>query len=522
MKAPYPAPKSGRAFAWRAAMALVALPLALSGPAEAAVTGTAVASGSYRGKIVLSGSASSSLAVQPASPALGVRLNGGYDDSDGVAGKSTGDAVNYDVAVVNAGDVGIAGVALTVSLVQYGEALSLAQPPHLVGGDEINPGVLDRGETWRFAARYPVESADLARNGPILALAAVSGLGTGQEVSARSRAAVDLPPLQDIEPRLISLSHVPEPGEAAPGETVDYALTISNRSDRMLAARLTGTLGAGITLARDDDAPDGGETAPATGGETLDFGVVNVAAGGSTTVHYSGRVARDAAGGYPANKAEITDPATGLALIPPSRATITAGRVLRADCAGVAIHVFDDENRDGRAGPGEAGLSGVRVRAEGGVPLTTDPTGHFISPCETVSRLAGIELRFDLDKGTLPEGYYLTTPDPFAVRVERGTQARVSFGAAAARVVRVDLNAAAFRYNSVTPDAETAEGITRLISVLGREPSILRLTYYGNREGMELAEQRLAAVRKTVLDYWAASDGGYDLKIDARIVPDDG
>lgn len=522
MKAPFPAPKMRRVRAWRAALLLAVLPLALTGHAEAAITSAAVASGSYRGKAVLSDSVASSLAVQPASPALGVQLGGGFDDGDGVPGKSVGDAVDYDIAVANAGDVGIAGVALTVSLVQYGEALSLARPPHLVGGDEINPGVLDRGETWRFAARYPVEFADLERVGPILALADVSGLGTGQEVSARARAAVDLPPLQDIEPRLISLSHVPATDEAAPGDTVDYALTISNRSDRVLAARLTGTLGAGIALARDDNGEGGEKNAPVAGTETFDFGVVNVTAGGSTTVHYSGQIGRDAAGDFPANQADITDPATGLALIPPSRATIRAGRALRSNCSGVAIHVFDDENRDGRADAGEAGLSGVRVRAEGGVPLTTDPSGHFFSPCETVSRLAGIELRFDLDKGTLPEGYYLTTPDPFAVRVERGTPARVSFGAAAARVVRVDLNAAAFRYNSDTPDAETTDGITRLISVLGREPSILRLTYYGNREGMELAERRLAAVRQTVLDYWAASDGGYDLKIDARIVLNDG
>ncbi|GAB4348297.1 MAG: hypothetical protein Kow0026_02640 [Oricola sp.] len=504
-----------------AILPLAVLPLAAGG-AEAAITGSAVASGSYRGTTVLSDTAKSSLAVQPASPALDVQLGGGYDDSDGVPGKSVGDTVEYEIAVANAGDVGIDGLALTVSLAQDGEALSPVQPPHLAGGDDRNPGVLDRGETWRFTARYPVTFGELERRGPILALAAVSGLGTGREVSARSRAAVDLPPLQDIDPRRISLSHVPAPGEAGPGDTVDYAVTISNRSDRVLAARLTGTLAKGMALAQDGVPRDGREPVRATADGKLDFGVIQVAAGGSATVHYSGRLTGDAAGGYPANEAAISDPATGLALIAPSRATIRAGRAVRNHCAEVAIHVFDDRNRDGRAEAGEPGLSGVRVRAEGGVPLTTGPDGRFHSPCETVSRLAGIELRFDLDEGTLPEGYYVTTPDPFAVRVERGTAARVTFGAAAARIVRVDLNAAAFGYNSVMPDAETADGITRLIPVLARGPSILRLTYYGTGETMDLVEHRLAAVRQMVLDRWAVSGGGYDLKIEARLVLGDG
>ena len=312
------------------------------------------------------------------------------------------------------------------------------------------------------------------------------------------------------------------PVEAGPGDTVDYVLTITNRSGRALVARLAGTLGEGIAPVREDGAGSAAEPDSPFGGDTLDFGVVHVAAGASAAVHYSGRVTAGAAGGFPANEAAIIDPVSGLALIPPSRATITAGRVLRSDCAGVAIRVFDDEDRDGQADAGEEGLSGVRVRAEGGVPLTTDPAGRYFSPCETVSRLAAIELRFDLDRRTLPEGYYVTTSNPVAVRVERGQAAQVSFGAAAARVVRLDLNAAAFRFNSAVPDAETIEGITRLISMLGRTPSVLRLTYYGNREAEALAEERLAAVQRTVRDYWAASDGDYDLTIKARIVLDDG
>lgn len=521
MKVCTPAPTRRPARLRQAGLALL-LPLAVQGPAAAAITGSAVATGHYDGKTISSAGVTSSLPVQPASPALGVTLAGSYQDGDGIAGKSVGDTVGFDVAVANAGDVGIDGVAVTLALTQHGEALSLADPPYLVDGDEENPGVLDRGETWRFAAAYPVEFANLVHADPILATAAATGLGTGLEVSARSRAAIDLPPLQDIEPRLISLAHAPLSSEAGPGETVDYELTISNRSDRVLAARMKATLGAGVVLVPGSGSPVDEVPVPASSSPEIDFGTVQVAAAGRATLRYSIRVADDAERGYPSNWAQASDPATGLALIPPSRATIRTGHVLRTDCSGVAIRVFEDSNRDGNADAGERGLSGVRVRAEGGAPLTTDPSGRFYSPCETVSRLATVELRFDLDEGTLPQGYYVTTADPLAVRVDRGAAAEASFGAAAARIVRVDLNAAAFRQHSATPDAELSEGVTRLISMLGREPSILRLTYYAHRETMELAEQRLAAVRETVMDYWAASDGNYDLKIDSRVVLNDG
>jgi hypothetical protein len=140
----------------------------------------------------------------------------------------------------------------------------------------------------------------------------------------------------------------------------------------------------------------------------------------------------------------------------------------------------------------------------------------------TVSRLAGIDLRFTLDDGTLPAGYFVTTQNPVSIRVERGETGAVAFGAAAARIVRIDLNAAAFRRNSVVPDTEMTDGITRLISVLGREPSIVRLTYYAHREPQELAEKRLSAIRDTIQSRWAASDGEYDLKIEDRLVQSGG
>ncbi|QKV17434.1 hypothetical protein [Oricola thermophila] len=496
--------------------------LASAGPAWAEITSSAAASGRYRGENIVSNRAALSIEVEPASPALAVRVDGSYDDGDGVAGKSVGDTVQLDITVENTGDTGMDGIAVTLALEQDGEALGLVEPPRLVAGDDSNPGVLDRDETWHFQAHYPIAFPELRRSGPIIASAAVSGLGSGRSVTASSQTSVELPPLQGIDPHLISLSHAATRLEAQPGELVEYALTVGNRSDRVLAVRLSAQLGDGIEYVADAGAEGEARPVPSEDGRGLDFGTVQVASASSVTIRYAGRVSGDVADGYRVNDAAISDPRTGLLLAPTARATVGTGSVSRSNCRGIAVHVFDDRNRNGVHDAGEAGIPGVRVLMEGGPTLTTGPDGRFVSPCEPVSPLASVEMRLLLDERTLPKGHYATTANPEHVRIGRGETARIAFGAAAARVIRLDLNAAAFLHESSRPDQRTIDGIARLISILGQERSILRLTYHAHREPVERVESRLAAVRKTVLDYWTASGGAYDLDIDARIVLNDG
>ena len=112
----------------------------------------------------------------------------------------------FTIEVQNTGDVGLTGVAVAVELTQRQETFSPAEPPRLVGGDETNPGILDRGETWRYSARYVLALANLEARDPITAAVVASGEGIGIAVTGRSRATAVLPPLQGIAPRLISLS----------------------------------------------------------------------------------------------------------------------------------------------------------------------------------------------------------------------------------------------------------------------------------------------------------------------------
>ncbi|MBE0666966.1 MAG: hypothetical protein IH593_04755, partial [Bacteroidales bacterium] len=61
--------------------------------------------------------------------------------------------LTYTIVVVNTGNTSLTNVVLTDDLATTG--------PSLVSGDEVNPGVLDVGETWTYTATYTVTQADI-------------------------------------------------------------------------------------------------------------------------------------------------------------------------------------------------------------------------------------------------------------------------------------------------------------------------------------------------------------------------
>src|SRR6266403_1493800 len=113
----------------------------------------------------------------------------------------------------------------------------------------------------------------------------------------------------------ITLRAVATPSNAAPGERVRYAVTVSN-SGSLQSVTLTGTVPVGTTVAAGElslgAACDGVGFTTCAGGHTLRFGF-NVAAGASVTVV------------YPALISTSAPPATGTAL--KSTATATVGTI---------------------------------------------------------------------------------------------------------------------------------------------------------------------------------------------------
>ncbi|WP_421722951.1 DUF7507 domain-containing protein [Bauldia sp.] len=87
-------------------------------------------------------------------------LNVGNDGPDGVADEA-GDVIEYQIDVVNTGQVAITDVVLTDDLLQ-GENGELDDDP--TGDNNVN-GILDVGETWTYLGQYTVQQVDLDTKG---------------------------------------------------------------------------------------------------------------------------------------------------------------------------------------------------------------------------------------------------------------------------------------------------------------------------------------------------------------------
>ena len=141
-----------------------------------------------------------------------------------------------------------------------------------------------------------------------------------------------------------------------------------------------------------------------------------------------------------------------------------------------------------------------------------------MSPCASVSRLGGVDIELELAVETLPDNYFVTTRKTRCARgCGRGDVAEIRFGAAVARVVRVDLNAAAFRHNTIEPETDLSDDITHLVSMLGEQPSQVRLTYHSFDEAGEMPARRLERVRAMIDRHWSAAGEAYPLIIETRI-----
>jgi hypothetical protein len=189
------------------------------------------------------------------------------------------------------------------------------------------------------------------------------------------------------------------------------------------------------------------------------------------------------------------------------------------DCGEIIGKVFDDQNRDGYQNDGETGLPGVRVATVRGKLITTDKFGRFHVACADIpDQKIGSNFIMKLDTRTLPTGYRMTTENPRVVRLTRGKITKLNFGASISRVVRIDLNAKAFKGNSDEPTARLLVGIDKLITSLKREkPSVVRLGYHGSRNDDKAAD-RLKAVADRMRRRWSEEYGPYRLDIETRVV----
>ena len=79
----------------------------------------------------------------------------GVDNAGDCIINKPGDIIEYQIAVKNEGKVDLTGILVNDPMI------TLTGP----AGDDIDPGVLNQGETWKFFGNYTVTQADITSNG---------------------------------------------------------------------------------------------------------------------------------------------------------------------------------------------------------------------------------------------------------------------------------------------------------------------------------------------------------------------
>jgi len=188
------------------------------------------------------------------------------------------------------------------------------------------------------------------------------------------------------------------------------------------------------------------------------------------------------------------------------------------DCSGVIGKVFDDKNRNGFQDQGEPGLANVRLATVRGLLITTDRHGRYHLACADVPNMdRGGNFIIKLDERTLPSGYRLTTENPRVIRLTRGKIGKLNFGAATHRVVRLDLARAAFNKGDDHLRRRWRKGVRRLVGILARAPSVLRIAYARlPGEDRRSVYRKIELIRNDVNQQWRRK-GRKNLMIETEV-----
>lgn len=173
------------------------------------------------------------------------------------------------------------------------------------------------------------------------------------------------------------------------------------------------------------------------------------------------------------------------------------------DCADIIGKVFDDKNANGYPDEGEPGLANIRLATVRGLIITTDAEGRFHIPCpEIPNENRGSNYVLKLDERTLPSGYRITTENPRVVRLTRGKMTKMNFGATVHRVVRVDVNDAAFEKDGTKLLDVWQQKIRELETQLRERPTVVRIAYRTGKESKQLVESRIRTIRDMLQSLW--------------------
>ncbi|MEX0277796.1 MAG: hypothetical protein AB3N19_09785 [Ruegeria sp.] len=302
------------------------------------------------------------------------------------------------------------------------------------------------------------------------------------------------------------------------GERVGFTIEIANQDPNVHPnLTLVDVIPAGFRFVPGSATVDGAPANPTETGARLDFIGINLGPNQTITIRLLLDALSTAGPGKYVNRARLFDAANTL-VAPEATATVEIQLEAVFDCSDVIGRVFDDRNRNGYIDEDEPGLPGVRLATVNGLLITTDRHGRFHVACaELPDKTIGSNFILKLDTRTLPTGYRMTTENPRVVRLTAGKTVKMNFGAAAGRIVRLDINGGAFEDGSTDLKPRWIAGIDQLIDVLRREHSVLRLVYQSGRGEGALARERVNTIIAIVRQRWDSFNESYPLEIESEI-----
>ncbi|WP_412033024.1 hypothetical protein ACLIR7_02185 [Nitratireductor aquimarinus] len=449
--------------------------------------------------------------VLPQKAALALMKTGEFQGS-GEAIAQPGDTILYTFTVTNDGNVSLSDVTPVDVGPRFNERpakgrMSSFSPP---GAD------LGAGESAVFTATYTLTQGDIAAaqgvEDGVKNTATASATGPqGQSVTApEAEGVVELPGY--------AVSKTTALGQVRRGSRVPYTIRV-----KMLGVRGSSTVNVvdmtppGLVFAPGSARLGDTAIAPVVAGRKLVFNDIVLKEGEAVEITLELLVTSAAKPGEYVNRAWVEDlEGTSISRIATAAVEVVVETVF--DCGDIIGRAFDDRNRNGYQDRGEPGLAGVRVATVKGLLVTADAEGRFHIPCADLpDQRIGTNYILKLDTRSLPSGYRLTTENPRVVRLTAGKASRFLFGASVGRVMRLDLSDTAFEEGGAVLRPEWQSGIARMIELLNKEPSSLRLVYTETGEGRRLAQKRIKAVRKGIAGKWRRAGARYRLDIEIRV-----
>ncbi len=315
------------------------------------------------------------------------------------------------------------------------------------------------------------------------------------------------------------------PGSARIGDPVRYTITVTNNSGvDITGADIVDRIPNGMSYLPNSARVAGVPVEPtgsALDGSGRDLVWTNVPVPNDGNVVITLVLMINASGSSDeyVNTAFVRDPGTGSVISNIAKAVVRSEIDPVFQCSDVIGRVFDDLDRDGYADDGEPGLPGVRLATPNGLLVTTDKFGRYSIACGMIpDGDIGSNFIMKLDTRTLPTGYRVTSENPRVVRLTRGKMAKLNFGAANLRVVRLEVTDASFLAQGGKATPATLRSIGGLLSVLDEEPSVLRIVYSKPAVGREVARERLQALEQLVRDAWQRRNSTHELSTETRLV----